>query len=279
MTLSNTHFPLDTNHYPLYTNHMKNQKLALIADKTPKAQEGKAQLEALYKFIDFRKNARPDVIIVLGGDGFMLEVMHKFMDKNIPFYGMNCGTVGFLMNSFTTENLPQKIAESRASKLHPLMMYAEDMQGKKKQLLAINEVSLFRASRQAAKIKVSIDHVSRVDEMVCDGVLVSTPAGSTAYNFSAGGPIIPLSGNVLALTPLAPFRPRRWRGAMIDHNSSVHFEILHSHKRPVNAVADFTEVKNVKTVAITENRKKQLTLLFDPEHNLEERITKEQFMF
>jgi NAD+ kinase len=256
------------------------QRIACLADGSPKAQAAFKELSALYNFTPIiGKRTKPDVIVVLGGDGFMLQVLHRYMHRNIPVYGMNCGSVGFLLNSYHVKNLPERIAEARRATLHPLAMYTRTMDGKERQELAINEVSLFRESRQAAKLRVTIDHVVRVQEMIADGILVSTPAGSTAYNFSAGGPILPLSAKMIALTPIAPFRPRRWRGALLNHQSSVTFEILEAEKRPVSAVADFTDVRDVISVSVFEERNITLQLLFDPEHNLEERIIKEQFMF
>lgn len=255
-------------------------RMALLADDTEKAQAAKAELSAKYEFLDIAgKRTKPDVLVVLGGDGFMLSVLHKYMHRGVPVYGMNCGSVGFLLNNYHTDYLPERIAEARRAVIHPLVMYARTADGKERQELAINEVSLFRESRQTAKIRITIDHVVRLSELVCDGIMVSTPAGSTAYNFSAGGPIIPLNGNLLALTPIAPFRPRRWRGALLPHNSSITFEILDADKRPVSAVADFTELRDVQTVSVFEQRDIALSLLFDPEHNLDERITKEQFSY
>jgi len=255
-------------------------RIACLADDSPKAQEAYRELAARYDFMDISgKRSKPDAMIALGGDGFMLQVLHRYMHRNIPTYGMNCGSVGFLLNSYQPDNLLERIQTARHATLHPLMMYTRTADGKERQELAINEVSLFRESRQAAKLRVTIDHVVRVTELIADGILVSTPAGSTAYNFSAGGPIIPLNGGLMALTPIAPFRPRRWRGALLNHQSSVTFEILEADKRPVSAVADFTEVRDVVSVSVFEDRSISLTLLFDPEHNLEERITKEQFSF
>jgi NAD+ kinase len=253
-------------------------KLACLADDTPKAQAAYRELAERYTLLDIAgKRTKPDVLLVLGGDGFMLQALHKYMHRHIPVYGMNCGSIGFLLNTYSPDFLLERITEARRSQLHPLAMYARTADGKERHELAINEVSLFRESRQAAKIRVTIDHVVRVQEMIADGVLVATPAGSTAYNFSAGGPIIPLTGNMLALTPIAPFRPRRWKGALLNHSSSVTFEILEQDKRPVSAVADFTEVRDVVSVSIYEERSITLSLLFDPEHNLGERILKEQF--
>lgn len=256
------------------------QRIACFADSTPKAQEAYRELSSRYSFLDITgKRSKPDAIVVLGGDGFMLEILHRYMHRDVPIYGMNCGSVGFLLNSYHPDQLLERIHHARYATLHPLTMYTRTVSGKEYQELAINEVSLFRESRQAAKIRVTIDHVVRVQELIADGILVSSPAGSTAYNFSAGGPIIPLNGGLMALTPIAPFRPRRWRGALLNHQSSVTFEVLEPEKRPVSAVADFTEVRDVVSVSVFENRTISLSLLFDPEHNLEERITKEQFSF
>ncbi len=257
----------------------ESMRIACLADNSDKAQEAYKELSARYEFVELtRKRTKPDVIVVLGGDGFMLQTLHKFMHRSTPIYGMNCGTVGFLMNSYSPDNLEERIHEARASTLHPLSMYAQTIDGREKHALAINEVSLFRESRQAAKIRVTVDHVVRLNELICDGVLLSTPAGSTAYNFSIGGPIIPLSGNVLAMTPMGPFRPRRWKGALLPHTASTVFEVLEPEKRPVSAVADFTEIRDVVSVSIDEERAITLSLLFDPEHILEERIIKEQFV-
>jgi NAD+ kinase len=253
-------------------------RMAILADDSEKAQSAKAELEARYRFLDIAgKRTKPDVFIVLGGDGFMLQSLHKYMHRNVPFYGMNCGSVGFLLNRYDPENLLERLEEARQSTIHPLAMFARTVDGKERQEIAINEVSLFRESRQTAKIRVSINHVVRMQELICDGVMVATPAGSTAYNFSVGGPIIPLTGNLMALTPISPFRPRRWRGALLPHDSSITFEILNPKKRPVSAVADSTELRDVHTVSVFEQRDIALNLLFDPEHNLDERITSEQF--
>jgi len=253
-------------------------KIACVADDSPKAQAALKELRKHYDIVEItRRRMSAQVIVVLGGDGFMLQTLHTYMKMRLPFYGINCGTVGFLMNHYALDAVLDRVNNARAATLYPLHMYARCTTGKIKQALAFNEVSLFRLGRQAAKIHVSIDHVVRLKELICDGVLVATPAGSTAYNFSAGGPIIPLGANLIALTPLVPFRPRRWRGALLDHKSSVNFTIQEPKKRPVNAVADFTEIHDVTEVVISEQRKSGVTLLFDAEHNLEERIIKEQF--
>jgi NAD+ kinase len=259
---------------------MRFSKIACVADNTPKAQAALKEIKKHFDVVEITKRRMgADAIVVLGGDGFMLQTLHNYMKMKLPFYGINCGTVGFLMNEHVFENLAERLETARPTTLYPLHMYARKSSGKVVQALAFNEVSLFRQGRQAAKIRVAIDHVIRLKELICDGVMVSTPAGSTAYNFSAGGPIVPLGSNVLALTPLVPFRPRRWRGALLSHTSSVNFSILEGKKRPVAAVADFTEIEDVSEVVVSEQRKSGVTLLFDPEHNLAERIIKEQFSY
>ncbi len=259
---------------------MTYSKIAVVADDSPKAQAALKEIKKLHDISEItRRRMNAQVIVVLGGDGFMLQTLHQYMKMKLPFYGINCGTVGFLMNQYGLQSLLSRINHARAATLYPLHMYARRTSGKISQALAFNEVSLFRQHRQAAKIRVSVDHVVRLQELIADGVLVSTPAGSTAYNFSAGGPIIPLGANVLALTPLVPFRPRRWHGALLPHSASVSFSILDTDKRPVNAVADFTEIQDVAEVVVSEQRKSGVNLLFDPEHNLEERIIKEQFTY
>ncbi len=260
---------------------MSFTKIACVADNSPKAQAAFKEIKKHYEIVEITKRRMSaQVIVVLGGDGFMLQTLHAYMKMKLPFYGINCGTVGFLMNHYSLDGeLIERINNARPSTLYPLHMYARCTNNKEKQALAFNEVSLFRQGRQAAKIRVAIDHVVRLKELIADGVLVATPAGSTAYNFSAGGPIIPLGANLMALTPLVPFRPRRWHGALLSHNSSINFTIHEPKKRPVNAVADFTEIHDVAEVVISEQRKSGVTLLFDPEHNLEERIIKEQFTY
>ena len=255
-------------------------KIAVVADDSPKAQSALKYIEQHYDVVELTKRRmNAQVIVVLGGDGFMLQTLHKYMKMRLPFYGVNCGTVGFLMNQYVLDNLCERIGHARKATLYPLHMYAKRASGKISQALAFNEVSLFRQGRQAAKIRVTVDHVIRLKELTADGLLVATPAGSTAYNFSAGGPIIPLGSNLMALTPLVPFRPRRWRGALLSHDASISLSILEANKRPVNVVADFTEIEDVTEVVISEQRKSGVTLLFDPEHNLQERIIKEQFSY
>lgn len=219
-----------------------------------------------------------DVIVGLGGDGLMLECLHKVLGSDKPVYGMNCGSVGFLMNEFAEAGLIERITHAQPSRLHPLRMHAVTISGTVEEAMAINEVALLRQLRQAAKIRIVIDQRERLAELICDGVLISTPAGSTAYNLSAHGPIIPLSANLLPLTPISAFRPRRWRGALLPASADVFFEILEPGKRPVAAVADFTEVRDVVSVAVSEDRTIAATVLFDPNRALSERILNEQFM-
>ncbi len=220
---------------------------------------------------------RADVIVVLGGDGAMLESMHKHLDHKVPIYGMNRGTVGFLMNQYREAGLMERLAKAEMVHLHPLDMRARTVNGEMFQAYCVNEVALLRETRQAAKLRIKVDNKVRLKELVCDGVLVATPAGSTAYNLSAHGPIIPVGAELLALTPISAFRPRHWRGALLPDSARVTLEVLEPKKRPVSAVADYTEVRDVSRVHIRRARDLTLSLLFDPEHNLEERILNEQF--
>jgi len=253
---------------------MTTSSFAFVASETEEAQVARQRLEARY-------GATPpetaEIIVALGGDGFVLETLHRFLDRKVPIYGMNCGTVGFLMNSYEEDDLPQRLGRAEEETLHPLKMEVTTFAGEREEALAINEVSLFRESRQAAKIRISVDGVVRMEELICDGVLVATPAGSTAYNLSAHGPIVPMGAPLLALTPISAFRPRRWRGALLPNTVEVRFEVLSAGKRPASATADFTEVRNVREVTVREVKSIDLRLLFDPEHDLEERIIKEQF--
>ncbi|GAN68259.1 NAD kinase [Acetobacter orleanensis] len=220
-----------------------------------------------------------EVVVCLGGDGFMLETLRVVLEQHlsVPVYGMNCGSVGFLMNPMLEDNLPQRLTTTQAATLHPLRMTARTMQGNTHEALALNDVFLFRQTRQAAKIRVDVDGMVRMPELICDGALLATPAGSTAYNLSAHGPIVPLSGNLLPLTPICPFRPRRWRGALLPSTARVGFTILEAEKRPVAAVADSIEIRDVISVQIHEDRDLAVTVLFDPGQTLSERITAEQF--
>jgi len=217
-------------------------------------------------------------IVALGGDGFMLQTLHSFLARGLPIYGMNLGSVGFLMNGFQEEDLPRRIDAAEPTKIRPLLMRTFSPAGEKT-ALAFNEVSLLRQTHQAAKLRIVLDGKVRLDELVCDGILVSTPAGSTAYNLSAHGPILPIDSALLAITPLSAFRPRRWRGALLPRNVQISFEVLEHGKRPVSAVADNTEVRDVSRVDVAEDRDTIVTMLFDPGHSLDERILAEQFFY
>lgn len=249
-------------------------KLSCLCAPTPEAQSARAEIERLYGLHPLESS---DVVLVLGGDGTMLEALHKTVHLGIPVYGMNRGSVGFLLNTWRPEGLMDRLACAEGVAIWPLRMNALTREGEIREALAFNEVSLFRESRYAAKISISVDGVERLPEVICDGILVSTPAGSTAYNLSAHGPILPLSANVLAMTPISPFRPRRWRGALVPSGARIRFEILDALRRPVSATADFTEVRGVVQVDLWQSRDSSRTVLFDPGHSLEERILKEQF--
>ena len=218
-----------------------------------------------------------DIVIAIGGDGTMLECLHMVRDKDLSVYGINCGSVGFLLNPYRPQEFNDHIQNAHKVSIYPLIMNATDIHGKEYEATAFNEVSLLRQTRQAAKLKISIDDVERISELVCDGVLLSTPAGSTAYNLSAHGPIIPLSGNVLALTPISAFRPRRWRGALLPCHSAVTIDIINPDKRPVSATADSKEIRDIQTLQIKQSDPYKCTLLFDLDQHLEERILREQF--
>jgi NAD+ kinase len=248
--------------------------VAFFASDAEAAQLALADLRRRYGEIDPRD---ADVIVPLGGDGFMLETLHRFVGSGKPIFGMHRGSVGFLMNPYRAEGLYERIAATQPVELHPLVMTARQ-NGESRRAIAFNEVSLLRETRQAAKLRVSVDGVVRLDELMADGILLSTPVGSTAYNLSAHGPIIPLGAGILALTPISAFRPRRWRGALLPHHARVLIEALETDKRPVSAVADFTEVRDITAVEICENRDIAMTLLFDRDANLEERVFKEQFL-
>jgi NAD+ kinase len=248
--------------------------VSFVASRAKEAQEGLALLKKRYKNVPPNQG---DVIVALGGDGFVLETLHKYMNRDVPIFGMNRGTIGFLMNEFREEKLLERLSAAQEVTLRPLEMIAM-RKGRRKIALAINEVSLLRETRQAAKIRISVDGIVRIPELICDGILLSTPAGSTAYNLSAHGPIIPIGADILALTPISAFRPRRWRGALLPRHALVRFDILEAEKRPVSAVADHTEVRDVSWVEVREDHKHRMRMLFDPEHNLEERILSEQFV-
>jgi NAD+ kinase len=250
-------------------------KLAVVAAETEAAQQALEELCTLYPCVP---PERADIIVPLGGDGFMLETLHRFLSLRVPIYGMHRGSVGFLMNAYRPDGLCARLAAAQPVVLHPLEMRAQDEHGADHSALAFNEVSLLRETRQAAKLRISVDGVVRLEELMADGILVATPVGSTAYNLSAHGPIIPLGAAILALTPISAFRPRRWRGALLPHEAQVRIEALETDKRPVSAVADFTEVRDIVAVEVKENRDISLTLLFDHDSNLEERVLKEQFV-
>ena len=248
--------------------------IAFVAGQTPEARDAYARLSAMYG------NAEPaqaDAIVALGGDGLMLQTLHNFMKSGKPIYGMHRGTVGFLMNDYAVENLRERLDESTATIIHPLLMRATDARGKVHEHRAINEVSLFRQSAQAAHLRVLIDGQERMSELIADGLLVATPAGSTAYNLSVQGPIIPINAPLLALTPISPFRPRRWRGALLPDKAKITIEVMEAEKRPVAAVADHDEVRSVRSVEVTMDHTIAINLLFDPGHNLDDRILREQF--
>jgi NAD+ kinase len=249
-------------------------RLAFLAADRPEAN---AARDALVRRYGESPEDEADVVVALGGDGFMLETLHRNLPSRRPVYGMNRGSVGFLMNSYDVDGLLERIAAAEKAVIHPLAMRARDAAGAVHEAIAINEVSLLRQTYQTAKLRILIDDKVRMAELTCDGVLVSTPAGSTAYNLSVHGPIIPLSGQVLALTPISAFRPRRWRGALLSHKDKVTFEILEPEKRPVSAVADNVEVRDVIQVDVAEDRSVSLTVLFDAGRSLEERVLAEQF--
>jgi NAD+ kinase len=250
------------------------ERIHFHASTSDAAREALAALTATYGQADVND---ADVIVALGGDGTLLETLHKYHSLNKPFYGLNRGSVGFLLNPYRAENLRDRLSKAQQVTLHPLRMKAVDDKGATHEAVAFNEVSLLRQRSHAAKITVSVDGVPRLPELVCDGILVATPAGSTAYNLSAHGPVIPLSANVLALTPISPFRPRRWRGALLPSHVKIRFDIFDPPARPVSASADMTEVRGVAQVEVWQSTSIGVNLLFDPDHNLEERILKEQF--
>jgi NAD+ kinase len=253
---------------------MPSPRIAFVASRSEVAQAAAAELAQRYETVDPQQ---AEIVVALGGDGFMLETMHRFMRRQVPIYGMNRGTVGFLLNRFDMDALHERLARAQQATLHPLRMTARADSGAEQFAYAINEVSLLRQTRQAANLRLLVDGRERIPMLMCDGCLLATPAGSTAYNLSAHGPILPIGCGVLALTPISAFRPRRWRGALLPRSARVTFEVLDHYKRPVSAVADATEVRNVVEVVVEEDAQTDIRLLFDPEHNLEERILNEQF--
>ena len=248
--------------------------IAFVAGQTPEAREACARLEKRYGNADPTK---ADVIVALGGDGLMIQTLHKFMKSGKPIYGMHRGTVGFLMNEYSDRDLHKRLAEAQVTVIHPLLMRVRDAAGKVHRHRAINEVSLFRQSYQAARLRVFVDGKERLAELMADGIMLATPAGSTAYNLSVQGPIIPIGAPLLALTPISPFRPRRWHGALLPDRACVSIEVLEPAKRPVAAVADHDEVRSVRAVDIQMDHATAMHMLFDPGHSLDERIIGEQF--
>lgn len=255
---------------------MKLNRIAFVASDSPAAKRAMTKLQKLH---GVRDPESADVVVALGGDGMMLQTMHRFVSKGIPIYGMNRGTVGFLMNDFSEKDLEARLHAAEMTTIHPLKMTASAQGGGEQSAIAFNEVSLLRQRHQAAKIKVAIDGQVRLEELACDGILLSTPVGSTAYNLSAHGPILPIGSPLLALTPISAFRPRRWRGAILPQTARVTFTILEGDKRPVAAVADHLEVRHVERVEIAEDKKRAVKILFDPGHSLAERVLNEQFKF
>jgi NAD+ kinase len=254
---------------------MQNKKIAFVAAENPEAVQAEAYLKARYQHVN------PDdaeIIVALGGDGFMLHTLHEYKNTNLAFYGMNRGSIGFLMNAYEPDVLMERLQSAKPVDLHPLQMTVTLGDGSVQTAEAINEVSLLRQTQQAAKIRIVINGVTRLEELICDGILVSTPAGSSAYNLSAHGPIVPIGSDILCVTPISAFRPRRWRGALLDHSAVVRFEMLEAEKRPVSACADYTEIRDVIAVDVREDRSSHVRILFDEEQDLQERMIKEQFM-
>lgn len=249
--------------------------IAIVASDADAATAARDDLARRYGNVE---PAQAEFIVALGGDGFMLETLHRYMDLHTPIFGMHRGSVGFLMNDYSPDGLEKRLAQAELVHLNPLVMKARCADGTQYEALAINEVALTRQSRQMAKIKVTVDGICRMEELMCDGVMVATPAGSTAYNLSAHGPILPLGAGILALTPISAFRPRRWRGAILPHQAVVRFDVLEPEKRPVSAEADSVEVRDVLFAEVRESTELSLTVAFDREHNLQERVLKEQFV-
>ncbi len=255
---------------------MTRQKLSFLASPKPEAADACQLLRARYGHVSAED---ADIIVPVGGDGLMLETLHKHMTEGKPIYGVNFGAVGFLMNTYDLDGLPDRIAEAEPAIIHPLAMMAETVDGERHSAMAINEISLFRQTRQSAHVRIIVNGKVRMASLACDGVLLSTPAGSTAYNLSAHGPILLIDAQLLALTPISAFRPRRWRGALLPLSAQVRFEAIDPERRSVSAVADNQEVRNVIAVDAAEDRSISMTLLFDRGHSLEERTLREQFDF
>jgi NAD+ kinase len=256
------------------TRQSRFERIAFVASYSPEAQQSRERLIARY---GDAKPEEADVIVALGGDGLMLQTLHKFMTAGKPIYGMHRGTVGFLMNEYHEDSLKERLAAAETTVIHPLLMCAVDSTGRKVEHYAINEVSIYRQTFQAARLRILVDGKERLPALVADGVMVATPAGSTAYNLSVQGPIIPIGSPLLALTPISPFRPRRWHGALLPDKAEVTIEVLEGDKRPVAAVADHDEVRSVRKVDVRMDHGISIQLLFDPGHSLDERILREQF--
>lgn len=250
-------------------------RIAFAAAATDIAQTALHMLSARYGNVAFET---ADIVVSLGGDGFMLETLHRVLGHNIPVYGINYGTIGFLMNVQTEDELRDRLSKAQATVLHPLHMVATTVDGQVREGLGFNDVFLFRQTRQTSRIRIEVDGKIRMEELICDGVIVATPAGSTAYNLSAHGPIVPLSANILPLTPISAFRPRRWRGALLPSTAVVRLTLMDTDKRPTAAVADFMEIRDVAEVVVQQDHRRGATILFDPDHGLSERITAEQFI-
>ncbi len=255
---------------------MTPERVSFIASDAPEAVEACKALIARYGNAEFDD---ADVIVALGGDGLMLQAIHRFLNSSIPIYGMNRGSVGFLMNEYSEDGLFERLSKAEIAKVYPLRMSVSDLNGTTHTALAFNEVSMLRQSYQAAKLRLSIDGKIRLEELICDGVLVSTPAGSTAYNLSAHGPILPINAPLLALTPISAFRPRRWRGALLPRNAKVRIEVLEPDKRPVSTVADHTQFNDIVDVHIEADETLSIDMMFDEGHSLEERVITEQFQY
>lgn len=254
---------------------MADKKVAFLGASNPEAQEALSALKSTY---DNCAPTEADVIVALGGDGFMLQILHEHMHLDKPVYGMNRGSIGFMLNEYSPDSLQLRLSKATEARIRPLHMKATTLDGNVVEALAINEVSLLRETRQSAKIRISVDGKVRMNELICDGIMVATPAGSTAYNLSAHGPVIPIDSPLLALTPISAFRPRRWRGALLPHKATIRFDVMEANKRPVSAVADHTEVRNIEFVTVAEASDITITMLFDDGHSLEERIVQEQFV-
>ena len=255
---------------------MRPLKIAFVAGPTPKSQNARTRLAARYGDVP---PDDADVVVALGGDGLMLQTLHGFMNSGKPIYGMNCGSVGFLMNEYGEDDLLERLEVAERTLIRPLLMKALDVSGREHVGRAVNEVSLLRQTHQTAKLRISVDGKVQLEELLCDGVLVSTPVGSTAYNLSAHGPILPIDSPLLAVTPISAFRPRRWRGALLHKDAKIRIDVLEPEKRPVSACADHDEVRNVVSVGVEEDAASSMLMMFDPGHNLDERILAEQFRF